>query len=184
MVNVSKRAPARSLSEYLAIGMSKAEEVGDCLEWQGPFHQHVPIVRVRFEGKNYSDGVQVPRKLWEAANGPVPDGKLAYRSCCNNACVLLDHIVVGTRQEWADCRKKAGVSGHSPATKAAIAAARRKQGKYTVDQVIDIKNMTRDGVLVRDIVERTGVSRAMVMDIRSQKSWASIGNFFGGLGAR
>lgn len=169
---------AKTLQQALDEGMSEAVEVGDCLEWQGRFHQRVPVARVRLPGTDYTTGVQVPRKIWEAKNGPVPEGKLIYRGCCNSACVLEDHLVCGTRQEWAKCRKKARLTRHAPSTIAAISAARRKQSAYSVQQVLAVKQLAAVGASTMDIVAATGVCFDMVQDIRAQKSWATVGNPF------
>ncbi|MFY9460443.1 MAG: HNH endonuclease signature motif containing protein [Aquabacterium commune] len=174
---------AKTIEQALSEGMAKALEVGECLEWQGLFGCKgvMPIIKSR-ELSAYTQNYAAPRLVWERENGPVPEGKLVYRSCCNNACVSLDHLVVGTRAQWAAARRKAGVTKHMQSTVAAITVARRKQAKYSREQVDSVRDLTRDGVCISDIVSATGVGRAMVQDIRQGRAWVSVGRgVFAGL---
>lgn len=168
--------------------MAAAQEVGDCLEWQGCFSNHgtQPTVKARAGTKNYSENLSVPRLLWEEANGPVPDGKLVYRKCCNNACVLLDHITVGTRKEWAKARKKAGTSKHSAAAILALTMGARKRStvKYSMEKAREVRMLASSGLLHREIALETGVSKDMVAEICQNKSWREYSSPFAGLGAR
>lgn len=175
----------RTIAEALAEGLRRAEEVGECLEWQGPFGGNgaVPSVRSR-EGFTYTQNYSATRLIWEAAHGEVPEGKLVYRKCCNNACVNIDHLKVGTRKEWGAWRRKAGMAKHSPATVAAITAGMRRIAKNTAEQVGRVCDLTREGVKVDDIVAATGVSYAMVIDIQQGRSWKNVARgVFAGLGA-
>ena len=182
------RAKARTPQESLAIGMAAAQEVGDCLEWQGCFSNHgtQPTVKAKLGSKTYSENLSVPRMLWEASNGPVPDGKLVYRRCCNNACVLLEHITIGTRKDWAKARKKAGTSKHSPAAILALTIGARKRStvKNTMEKAREVRLLASAGLVHAQIAEKTGVHKDMVSDICSNKSWREYSSPFAGLGAR
>lgn len=172
----------------MAQGLAEAIEVGECLEWQGFFGARgaTPIVKARNLDKQRTDNFPVVRELWEAAYGPVPEGKLTYRSCCNNACILLDHIKVGTRQEWAANRAKAGLTRHHQSTIIALtlAARRRSNVVNNIDKARDVRALKADGLTIDAIVAQTGVSRAMVADIAQGGAWIELGSPFSGLGAR
>lgn len=178
---------ALTKGEKIAAGMAEAQEVGDCLEWPGPFgngrKKNVAIVKARSE-KGRTDNYAVARELWEAAYGPVPEGQMVYRTCCNNNCVLLDHLTIGDRAAWAKARKKAGATKHHHSTILKITVARRRTAIHSHEQVESVRMLSAEGLKLDEIVAQTGVSRAMVEDIRSGKSWRPLSSPFAGLGAR
>lgn len=173
------RKSARTASEALAVGMGQAQEVGDCLEWQGHFSNKgtQPTVKVRLDGKNYSDNLSVPRLLWEAEHGPIPEGKWVYRKCCNNACVCLDHLAIGTRKDLMKARKKAGTTKHAPTTRIALTQAARKRANTinSPERARMVREMLAAGERHKVVSERTGVSMAVVADISQGRAWREIG---------
>jgi hypothetical protein len=179
---------ARTPEESLAIGMANAQEVGDCLEWQGTFSNKgtQPTVKYRSGTKTFSENLSVPKMLWERENGPVPEGKIVFRKCCNNACVLQAHIVVGTRKEWQKARKRAGATKHSPATiiSLTIAARNRETTLNSTQRAQAVRELLAAGKKQEDVVAETGVSIHMVKDIGRNRSWRDLGSPFSGLGAR
>lgn len=180
------RKPPMTLAEHLERGMARAIEVGECLEWQGPFSCNgaTPVVKVRRPGEKYSDNISVCRSLWEADNGPIPDGKLVYRKCCNNACVEQGHLRCGTRAEWKANQKKNGLTKHKVLTKLkqTVAARSRPTTKYSMDKAREVRTLKSDGLTYGQISEATGVSLGMVADIVQGAAWRdSVSNPFGGL---
>lgn len=183
-----RKLTAASKEQKLAQGMAEAIEVGDCLEWQGPFgcEGATPIVKARNTDKARTDNYGVPRMLWEQAHGPTPEGMLVYRKCCNNTCVLLDHFRVGTRAQWASNRVKAGVAKHHNSTKIAltIAARARPATKNSLDKARLVRSLRAEGATRAEIVAQTGVADAMVADIVAGRAWVETSSPFAGLGAR
>ena len=181
------RTPAKTKAEKVGEGMLLAQEVGECLEWPGPFgnglKKNTAIVKARSE-RGRTDNFIVARELWEAAYGPIPEGLMVYRTCCNNACVHLDHLTIGDRAAWAKARKKAGATKHHHSTVLKITMAARRNGVNSEAKAQEVRLMTAAGASVDDIVAETGVSRAMVQDIRYGKAWAPLASPFAGLGAR
>lgn len=176
---------AKTPAEALAIGMGKAEEYGDCLEWRGHFSNKgtQPSVKVRKPGKNYSDNVSVPRLLWEAAHGPIPAGLWVYRKCCNNACVCLDHLAVGTRKDLMRARRKAGTTKHAPTTLIALTLGARRRAN-TVNTEADarkVRELLAEGLKRADVAKATGVHPDMVADIASGKAWRDLSSPWAGL---
>lgn len=182
------RRRAMTAAECLERGLAKAIEVGECLEWQGAFScsGSTPVLKVRRPDVTYSDNVSVCRTLWEQTNGPIPEGKLVYRKCCNNACVLLGHLRCGTRAEWKANQKKNGLTKHKVATKLkmTVSARSRDTVKYTMDKAREVRTLKAEGLTYKEISMATGVSDGMVADIVQGSAWKeSIGNPFAGLGA-
>lgn len=172
----------------LEAGLAKAEEVGDCLEWQGYFQckGDTPSIKVYDADKKRTENHAVPKLIWERKHGPVPKGKLVYRTCCNNACVLEDHLACGTRKQWAAARKKAGATKHSEATvvRLTLAARRRARTTTTMEKARAVRSMVAAKVRTKDISARTGISECMVSEIRQERAWRELGSPFAGLGAR
>lgn len=177
----------KPISELLAGGMGRAVEVGECLEWQGAFscNRATPCIKSR-EGKTYTAAHPVCRLLWEAANGPIPEGKLVYRRCCNNACVKLEHLRCGTRADWKANQKKNGLTKHKLLTKLkmTVAARSRPNVRNSLEQARQVRTLRAERLTYTEIASATGVSAAMVADIVRGSAWKeSISNPFSGLGA-
>jgi hypothetical protein len=188
MTQEKKRRKRFTAAEHLERGMAKAVEVGECLEWQGAFSCNgvTPVVKVRHENRNYSDNVAVCRLLWEQENGPIPDGKIVYRKCCNNNCVKPEHLRCGTRDEWKRNQKKNGVTKHKVLTKLKMTLAARKRAtvKNTLEKAREVRALKDDGLTYRQIMQATGVSEGMVADIVQGAAWKeNISSPFAGLGA-
>lgn len=178
------RKPAPVL-DLMRRGMEKAVEVGECLEWQGAFSCGgvTPCVKSR-EGKTYTANHPVCRLLWEAERGPIPEGKLVYRKCCNNACVKLDHLRCGTRAEWKANQKKNGLTKHKVLTKLkqTVAARARPMTKYSLEQAREVRHLRSLGMSYPQIAAQTGVHEAMVADIAQGSAWKeTVGSPFAGL---
>lgn len=183
---------AATLAERLTQGMAAAVEVGDCLEWQGYFSckGRTPVVKAKNPAKpasnRHTDNFCVPRLLWEQEHGEIPAGKLVYRICCNNACVLLEHLKCGTRADWAKARKKAGVTPHSQVAKLhlTLAARRRANVSNTMEKAREVRSLAGAQVKTDEIARITGVHPTMVAEIRQGRCWVELGGSpFAGLGA-
>lgn len=183
---------AATIAERLAEGMAHAVEVGECLEWQGPFSCRgvTPCVKAKDPAKDpthrHTDNFSVPRLLWEQERGPIPVGKLVYRCCCNNACVLRAHLRCGTRTDLMRARKKAGVTKHSQTAKLhlTLAARRRANVSNTIEKARAVRSLASAGVGIEAIAASTGVHPTMVFEIRQGRAWRELGaSPWQGLGA-
>jgi hypothetical protein len=177
-----------TIAKKLASGMAEAIEVGECLEWQGKFACKgvTPVIGWYDAEKHRTENEPVTRQLWEAKHGPIPAGHLVYRTCCNNACVLEDHIKCGTRKDWAKARIKAGTSKHSPVARIALtlAARRRADVTTTMDKAREVRSLSAGRMRIGDIAKATGVHPTMVGEIRQGRAWRELaGNIWHGLGA-
>lgn len=179
----------KPIEQQLAEGLAAAQEVGNCLEWQGYMeHKTTPAIKTREirNGREIVVNYMVAKLLWTKKNGPLKPGQIVYRTCCNNACVLDDHIKAGTRADLMAARKKAGVTKHSTATviKQTMAARAREHTKYTMDQAREVRSLLSEGLTHQQVSDRTGVSMDMVRQMGSGRSWRDTSNPFAGLGAR
>lgn len=179
---------AATVGQKMAQGLEQAIEVGECLEWQGFFSCRgvTPVVKARSLEKQRTDNYSVPRELWEAAYGPIPAGKLVYRCCCNNACILLHHLTIGTRKDWAKARKKAGVTGHHHVAKLHLTLAARRRADVTnsMEKAREVRSLAAARVRTDEIALLTGVHPTMVAEMRQGRSWRELsGGPFAGMAA-
>lgn len=167
-------------------------EVGECHEWQGPFGAarctRVPIVKTR-NTAGQTRNLPAVRLIWEAANGPIPDGRIVYRGCCNPACVRLEHLVLGKLGDQIRARAKAGLAVHAPSTRAAMTASARRRPNVvnTIEQAREVRRLVADGLTDVAISAQTGVHTDMVADIRRGRSWretAAVASVFSWTGAQ
>lgn len=177
---------AWTIAEHMERRLAQAVEVGECLEWQGAFSCNgaTPVVKVRKPGAKHSENIAVCRVLWEQEHGPVPEGKLVYRSCCNNKCVNLDHLRCGTRQQWKANQKKNGLTKHKALTKLkqTVAARSRPSVKNSMEKAREVRALKAERLTYREISMATGVSEGMVADIVQGSAWKeTISSPFAGL---
>jgi len=153
--------------------LARCIEVGECLEWQGPFgtgrNAATPILRKRYDG--HSDNLPVLRILWQTEHGPIPAGKIVYRHCGNDRCVC--HIKLGKRGDAHRRRKQLGLMKHSPATLAALTrgARSRENVKCSEERASEIRAMLAEGMTDQEIMDSTGLSRYVVADVRLGRTW-------------
>lgn len=167
---------AMTKGEHLQIGLVAAVEVGDCLEWQGPFgcgkKKNTAIIKARGP-KGWTENYAVAREIWEAAYGPAPDGKVVYRKCCNGRCVLLDHLTIGTRRDVKTTLKRAGLTKHHPTTIAALTLGARRRANVvnSMDKARRVRELVTHGHRTDSIAWLTGVHPDSVSDIRRGRTW-------------
>jgi DNA-binding CsgD family transcriptional regulator len=155
--------------------LAQCIEEGDCLLWQGRMgtgnNRANPLVSgILASGR--SGPLPVRRMVWEHRNGPLKPGQVVYRTCCQNRCLAC--LEAGPPGSPMRQRKREGLTGHSPATKAALTRARRGRAGnvHTPEQVQEVKRLGVLGGTDAEIARQTGVSEAMVGKIRTGKCWA------------
>lgn len=153
--------------------IANCDEVGECLEWRGPYgsgrSKVTPIIKCHVNGR--SENLPVVRLVWEQTKGKIPPGKIVYRSCCNHRCIRC--LKLGVRGDAHRQRKRLGLAGHSPSTIASLttAARRRPTVKYTIEQARECRKLADGGLTDAQVSERTGVHVDIVCDIRRGKIW-------------
>lgn len=63
---------------------------GGCWEWRGARNGH---------GYGLLNKDRAHRLMWEARNGPIPDGLVIRHRCDNPPCLRPDHLEVGTKKQ-------------------------------------------------------------------------------------
>lgn len=77
-----------------------------CVEWHGAQTKDGYGIITYWEGDRRTSST-AHKKVWELENGPVQDGMVVMHTCDNPACVLLDHLMLGTQQDNInDCVSK------------------------------------------------------------------------------
>lgn len=155
--------------------LAQCVEEGECLLWPGKMgtgsNRANPIVKgILPNGK--PNNLPVRRMVWEHRHGPLPPGKVVYRTCCQHRC--LQHLDAGPPGSPVRQRKRAGLTAHSPAARAALTSGARNRANCvnTLQQVQEVKRLVALGGSNVEISQQTGVSAAMVGKIRTGKCWA------------
>lgn len=157
--------------------VARTEEIGECLEWTGGYGcgttKRVPVVKVHARGN--SRNLIVPRLVWQQAHGEIPAGHIVYRYvCCNDRCVLLDHLRLGQRGDQLRRRAALGLADHMQSTRVHLTQAARSRSttKYSAEQAAAVRDLAAAGVPDAMIAATTEVGLAMVADIRRGRAWA------------
>lgn len=146
--------------------IDRTEEWGDCILWTGYCSKkNQPKFRAQM----------VRRMVWEANNGPIPDGMLVSTRCNNPKCVSCLKLTTKaaiTRKAMAN-----------PATKLKRRAsgarfARPVLGKITMEIAREIRLSEKTG---KEWAKELGVSKALVSHVRCGRSWVEHSNPFAGL---
>ena len=171
MTEGAGRGKVMTLAEITA----QCVEVGDCLEWQGMMagagsgrRRSQPIYK-RWNGR-YNDSVSICREVWTIKRGPIPPGKIVYRTCCNDRC--LKCLAVGDPGAAHRLRKKLGLAAHTPAARAAITSGSRARStaKYSIEIARNVRALAAEGLKNAEIVARTGLPLHAVSDMKT-RSW-------------
>jgi hypothetical protein len=119
------------------------DEATGCWEWQWAKN------RGGYGHTRATDGRSIPahRKMWEAVNGPVPEGLELDHLCRNRSCVNPAHLEPVTRGENA---------------------RRGARAKLTWDLVAEVRSSPES---IRQIAARLGFHRSTIQAVRARRSW-------------
>jgi HNH endonuclease len=169
---VTYTARPGTVAQYAA---GRTVEDGDCLRWTGTVCNGHPAGA--WGGKRCR---LIRREVWEAANGPIPAGKIIRCTCETPLCVALDHLSVATYRSVArQCAAQGLMSG--PVRSGRIAAAKRAgpQARITQEDARAIRESDESG---RVWADRLGISPSTVSKIRrGQVRREFVGNAWSGL---
>lgn len=132
--------------------------VGDCLEWTGASDRD-GYGRIKIGGRMWC----AHRAAYEVAHGPISSGLVVRHLCDNPACILPEHLELGTHQENMDDRR---VRGRAPY------GERHGNAKLTEMQVLEIRKAVAQGATCKEVAARYGCSAINVSMICRGKSWA------------
>ena len=146
--------------------LNRYKIVNECWEWQGKINQSgYGVLNIRENGKKTD--VLVHRESYRLLKGEIPDGMCVLHKCDNPACINPEHLRIGTNKEnTQDCVKKGRFcNGHLRA---------KASGKLTEDQVIEIREMNKNGINKKEIMEKFGISIHHLNGILAYRFWKYI----------
>lgn len=135
---------------------------GSCWEWTA----NKPDGRYghfSFEEKS----VKAHRWIYEAINGPIPDGLIVRHKCDNPACVKPTHLVIGT---FADNTRDKLDRGRGPDRR----GEKHPLARLTEPQVIEIRRLSSLGHTQAELAERFGVRRGQIGKIIQRINWRHV----------
>lgn len=111
------------------------------------------------------------RIAYELKNGKIPKGMLVCHTCDNPSCVNPNHLFIGTNLD--NCKDKI-------LKERAMYVCGELQGhsKITDLQVEEIRKMRVDGIKLKDIAEKFGITETTVSDITNYKSRKRVTNYY------
>jgi hypothetical protein len=121
---------------------------------------------ISVKGKPYA----AHRAAWELVNGPIPDGLLVRHSCHNRACVNPEHLSVGTHQDNADDKVRAGRQSRGYK----LNGAANGNAKLNEDNIIAIREMRELGWTQKVIADLHGVAQETISHICTGKIWSHV----------
>jgi hypothetical protein len=141
--------------------------IGECWEWKSFIHPS-GYGWVNFKGRMR----QAHRVVYELVNGPIPEGEGFHGTCvchkCDNPkCIRPDHLFLGSHSDNMRDKK---VKGRSVALK----GESHGNSKLTAEQVVEIRRLRAEGLTLRAIAGRFGVSDVQVCNIVRGKNWSHV----------
>ena len=171
---MTTRKPRQLLVYTLETLLARADEVGECLEWNGGYTPNGHPC-TKHEGKPW-----LVRRLVLVLSGTgLKPGHVVATHCNNLRCIHPGHLLQRSQQQHLVLMGKAGRQNEH-ARSAKIAATKRASGqaKLTEAQVREIRAST--GTL-RDLAARYGVNKSRINGIRLGRMWKDFSNPFAGL---
>lgn len=143
--------------------------VGDsqCYLWSGPVTKY-GYGQSGGNRKKYGTS-RAHRIAWIQECGTIPDGMSVLHRCDNRLCCNPEHLFLGTHQDNMSDMKSKGRGGVR--SKPVNQGSSNPMARLTPDQVQAIRLDARHW---SEVSEAFGISRRMVYNIQSGKSWSSI----------
>jgi hypothetical protein len=124
--------------------------------WQG-------YGKIKYKGKPYI----AHRLFWMLNKGELPQDKYVLHHCDNPSCFNLEHLFVGTNADNIADKVAKGRQYKPPSD----SRHPRPMAKLTESQVMEIKALLKRGYSQADIHRDFKVSRQIVSDIATGKTW-------------
>jgi len=152
--------------------LSRAVEVGECMEWQGYLANGTPAVC--HEGRV----VMVRRLLLSFRGVEVPQGSYAAPRCGNPLCVHPDHIAIRSQKQHAIVMAK-GIDYNAPERIRKLTdSARELRAKLDIEKAREIRMSHEPSSVLAD---RYSVNKSLINRIKRGDAWRDIRNPFAGL---
>lgn len=108
--------------------------------------------------------VKAHRHSWELHNGPIPKGMCVLHHCDNPPCIRPDHLFLGTHADNALDKVKKG-------RQRALKGEQCSWAKLKRSQVIEIRQLLREGLSQAKIAKFFKVSQTAISSIKSGRFW-------------
>lgn len=146
--------------------LNRYKIVNGCWEWQGKINESgYGVLNIRENGKKID--VLVHRESYKLLKENIPNGMCVLHKCDNPSCCNPEHLWIGTNKEnTQDCVKKGRFCNGHLRSKAS--------GKLTEDQVIEIREMHKNGINKKEITEKFGISIHHLNGILAYRFWKYI----------
>jgi hypothetical protein len=151
-------------------GRCRIDEETGCWVWAGAHSNgvtHVYVMNPKTQKHVVTTGT---RAVWMAAKGPIPDGKIIYRTVCTNTiCINPDHLACGTRAEWGKVAAALGSFAATPERRVANTRnSRARPGTLTPEQVQVIRTSPKTG---RQIAAELGIAPQTASKVRRGEAY-------------
>lgn len=107
------------------------------------------------------------RAMYKRFFGPIPEGMFVCHSCDNPPCVNPEHLWLGTPLDNVLDKEHKGRGNQAKGESNGYA-------KLTEENVIEIRRLREDGLILRVIAEQFGITEAAVSSIARRKTWAHV----------
>lgn len=148
---------------YVAVG-------DDCWLWRGS-HDHCGYGKFALM---HGRRVLAHRMMFAIVHGEIPDGKLICHACDNPGCVRPTHLWAGTNAEnrWDASRK-----GRLPTGERHHWFGTKGKGRLVLTEwdVKEMRKLRADGLTLRELAERFGISASHAQGICSGARWKEVG---------
>lgn len=146
----------------------------DCWRWKGALSDGVPHVCLHDAQTGKHRVTTGPRAAALLSGREIPEGRIAYRTCCTKACVNPDHIAVGTKKQLGLMIRRKGTQRNNPLRSLINARnSRRRVAKLNMDIARQIRESDEPGVVW---ARRLGVCAQTISAVRTGKRWVEAQN--------
>lgn len=122
-------------------------------------------LRLSLSKENKRQTVSVHKLVLESFIGPCPEGHQCRHLDGNPTNCRLDNLAWGTVQENHDDKKRHGTMARGTVI---------GNSKLTEDQVVEIRQLVREGVFLKEIARRFGISDTNAAQIVRRKTWGHL----------
>lgn len=152
----------KEAAAYLERFWSKVDKSGECWEWVAARHRQGYGV-ISIEGRMWF----AHRYIDHVLNGPHQDGEQTLHKCDNPSCVRPSHLERGDQvknmRDMIHRGRKTQIRGED-----------HPSAKITSREVLEIRRLAEEGVLLKAIAAQYGISRQAVSDIIHRRRWAHL----------
>lgn len=141
----------------------RSERRGDCVVYTWGSKTRSGHRKMRYHGR--SRGVHCI--AWTLVHGEIPPGRFVLHRCDVPNCINVDHLFLGTIADNNADRDRKG--RHIP-----LPGSRNGTAKLSEHQIIEIRELAKQGVTQRAIAAKYGVTQRVIWLILRGKGWTHV----------